>query len=298
MILGYAFLMIAVLAGATKGYFGKKISTKTQGLGASVLANVLRMGLCIVISLAVGSVGIFQKGLTLDAPLLLIGVFSGIMMAFFVVSWLFCVRAGAYMLVSVFLMLGMLVTLILSNLFLPGETISLAQWCGVVLMIAAVLVMYSYNRNQRGKLTWPALLLLVACGASNGLCEFSQKLFKHYSNSDTAFFTLITYGVALLVLCLFLTFPMVRKEQVKAGPLIKEIFFDVLIMAVCLFLNSYFKTEAAAPGRLTAAQLYPVSECVSITLGVLTAHFLFKEKATPRCIIGCILALAAVLLLK
>lgn len=298
MVLGYTFLMIAVLAGCTKGYFGKQISGKTQGMAASVWANVLRMGFCIVISLLVGGVGMLRKGLSVDLALVLTGVLSGVMMAFFVVSWLYCVRGGTYMLVNISLMLGMLVTLILSNLFLSGETVTLIQWGGVALLIGAVLVMYSYNKGMRGKMRISSLLLLLACGVSNGLCDFSQKLFQHYSKSDTALFTLITYFVTLLVLLAVLGLPQVRREQVKPLPLIKELFFYVLIMAVCLFLNSYFKTEAAAPGRLTAAQLYPVSESVSMLLSVLMSHFLLKEKATPRCITGCVLALAAVLLLK
>jgi hypothetical protein len=48
-MIGYLFLGIALIAGATKGYCGKKISGKITSLSDSVLANTGRMLLCIII---------------------------------------------------------------------------------------------------------------------------------------------------------------------------------------------------------------------------------------------------------
>lgn len=298
MAIGYICLMISVLAGCTKGYFGKRISGLTRGMAASVWVNLIRLCLCVGISFLVGGAGLLQGGSSLDLPAVLTGIFYGLTSAFFLVSWLICARNGTYMLINIFLMLGMLITLILNSLFLPGEEITLIQWGGILLLIIAVLIMYSYNTGQRGKMKPSALLLLFACGISEGLGGFAQKLFQHHSESDTAFFTLISYGVAAVVLSGALWLPSVRREQVRPWPLVKHTFPYVAVMAVCLFLNSYFKTEAAAPGRLTGAQLYPVYESVGLILSVCMSHFFFKEKATLRCIAGCVLAFGAVLLLK
>ena len=47
--MGYLFLLIALLAGVTKGYCGKKTSGYTNSLRDATLANIIRMMLCILI---------------------------------------------------------------------------------------------------------------------------------------------------------------------------------------------------------------------------------------------------------
>lgn len=298
MALGYIFLLISVLAGSTKGYFGKRISGRTEGMAASVWVNILRMVFCILISILVSGASLLQSGGKIDFALGITGVLSGITQAAFLISWLYCARGGGYMLVTVFTMLGIVVTLILSTLFLPGETISVLQWCAVALLIVAVLVMYSYNTGMQGKLSAGTKIALVVCGLSHGLSSFVQKLFQVYSAGDTGTFTLVGYVVTLLALFVVLLIPSVRKENQKPGKLIKGIFAPVLIMAIALFVCNFFAVEAAAPGRLSSVQLYPAREGLNMLFGVLMSHFLFREKANLRCIIGCILAFIATLLLQ
>ena len=298
MALGYLFLLISVLAGSTKGYFGKRISGKTEGMAASVWVNILRMIFCILISIFVSGASLLQNGGKLDSALIITGIFSGVTQAAFLISWLYCVRGGGYMLVTVFTMLGIVVTLILSTLFLPNETISLTQWAAVALLILAVFVMYSYNTGMQGKLSFGTKIALVVCGLSHGLSSFAQKVFQVYSAGDTGTFTLIGYVVTLIALLCLLLLPSVRSEKQKPAQLIKGIFFPVLMMAIALFLCNYFAVEAAAPGRLSAVQLYPAREGLNMLLGVLMSHFLFREKANLRCIIGCFLAFIATLLLQ
>lgn len=298
MAIGYLFLLISVFAGSTKGYFGKRISGKTEGMAASVWVNILRMVFCILISILVSGASLLQSGGKIDNALIITGIFSGVTQAAFLISWLYCVRGGGYMLVTVFTMLGIVVTLILSTLFLPGETISLTQWGAVALLIIAVFVMYSYNTGMQGKLSLGTKIALVICGLSHGLSSFMQKVFQVYSAGDTGTFTLIGYVVTLAALLCLLLLPSVRSEKQKPAQLIKGIFFPVLMMAIALFLCNYFAVEAAAPGRLSSVQLYPAREGLNMLLGVLMSHFLFREKANLRCIIGCFLAFIATLLLQ
>ena len=51
-------------------------------------------------------------------------------------------------------------------------------------------------------------------------------------------------------------------------------------MAVCLYGNAYFKTEAAT--LLSAAKLYPMSQGGTMALGTLMSAFIFKEKLTLK----------------
>ena len=129
-VLGYLFLACALLAGVTKGYCGKRTSGLITGFSDAVLTNLLRIGLCIFIGFAVVC---FEGNLQQLAPsgkLLWISALSGMSTAAFVATWLICVRKSAYMLMDVFLTLGMLIPLLLSNL-LFDEKIRLQQWLGM-----------------------------------------------------------------------------------------------------------------------------------------------------------------------
>lgn len=110
-MMGYLYLSVALISGSIKGFCGKKTSSLTSTFYHSVLANLIRMSFCIIIGFAVVcSEGNFNFLLP-DAGVLLIAFVSGISTAVFVVFWLVSVRQNAYMLMDVFLMLGVLVPL-------------------------------------------------------------------------------------------------------------------------------------------------------------------------------------------
>ena len=152
--MGYIYLCIALISGAIKGFCGKKTSSLTSTFYHSVLANLIRMSFCIIIGFAVVcSEGNFNLLLP-DADVLLIALISGISTAVFVVSWLVSVRQNTYMLMDVFLMLGVLVPLTLGQL-LFNEAVRPVQWLGLGILFAATLIMCSYNNSIKTKLTFP-----------------------------------------------------------------------------------------------------------------------------------------------
>ena len=48
---GYLLLALSLIAGATKGFCGKKISTYTNDLFSALKANLLRMLICVVLEI-------------------------------------------------------------------------------------------------------------------------------------------------------------------------------------------------------------------------------------------------------
>lgn len=295
--MGYLFIAISVLAGATKGYCGKMTSGYVEKYNDAMFINIIRMSICVIIGflmlLAQGSVGL----LAVDAKTLAITALSGVTTSLFVVFWLISVKRGAYMMLDVFLMMGVIVTLLCSK-FTFGEDIKGTQWIGLLILLAAVFIMCSYSSSIKEKMTPVSLMLLIATGVANGLTDFSQKLYVHYGiNDNAAVFNFYTYVFSALTLLVFyLIFKFKNKEEAREGEVLKKIFLYVLVMSVCLFLNSFFKTKAA--GLLPATQVYPLFQGCALILSSIMSAVFFKEKLTPKCIIGLVLAFIALLIIN
>ena len=294
--MGYLFLAIALLAGATKGYCGKMTSGYVNEYKDAMLANTIRMVFCVLIGFIMTVVQSGIGALRIDMTTAWIAVLSGVTSSVFVVSWLVSVKKGAYMMMDVFLMLGVIVPLIGSSISF-GESIRPIQWLGLAVLMVAVLIMCSYSNSIKGKMNISSLILLIVCGVSCGLSDFSQKLFvEHTSKISVAVFNFYTYVVSAAVLFIFyLIFS--KKENSDAAPTdLKHIFGYILVMSICLFANSYFQTKAA--GYLPSAQLYPLSKGAALILSSLMSAILFGERLTLKCIIGMILSFAALLIIN
>lgn len=296
--MGYLFLALALLAGSTKGYCGKKTSGFVREYKDAMFTNFVRMVLCILISFLLLALSGRLSLLAVDLNVVLITLLSGVTTSVFVVAWLLAVRRGAYMMLDVFLMLGVIVPLLLSE-FLFDEKIRLNQWAGLSVLLVAVVIMCSYNNQIKEKMSLKSLGLLVLCGIANGLTDFSQKLYvKTATASSAAVFNFYTYIFSALVL---LAFYLGAKVTDKTGSssetdVLRRVGGYVAVMSVCLFLNSYFKTMAA--GILPSAILYPLSQGASLILSSFMSMLFFKEKLTAKCITGIALSFAGLLIIN
>ena len=299
--MGYLFLAIALASGITKGYCGKTTSFAIVTKSDSMLMNVLRMIACIAIGflliLAQNDIG----SLNADTFLILVGALSGIASAAFVVSWLLSVRSGAYMMVEVFLLIGIIIPIVLCRIFFDEE-IGPLQIVGILVLLVAVFIMCTYNTSIKGKMSVGSFLLLVLCGLSYGISDFSQKLFvKMRPEGSVAAFNFYTYVFAAIVLSIaYLVFRAAdnRGEIKPRKPIevIKPIWLYVLVMAICLFANSFFKTLAAQ--ELDAILLYPLNQGCAVVLSLLMSAIIFKEKINAKCIIGISLSFVALLMIN
>lgn len=297
--MGYLFAMLALLAGATKGYCGKRTSGRVSSGAEAMLANCVRMVLCVVIGFVLLAVQGQLPLLLVEPQALLIMVASGVTTAVFVVSWIVAVKRSAFMLLDVFLLMGVLVPMLLCQWFY-NEVVTLPQWCGIALLAVAVLIMCSYNTSVKGKLRLGDLGLLALSGLANGLSDFSLKSYTHfYADGSAAVFNFYTYVFSAIVLAIcYFVFRRRTISGLVRPP--KEILLPIMgyvtIMAVCLFANSYFKVMAT--GYLTAAQLFPLMQGLGIALATGMSAVFFKERITLRCVIGVILSFAALLIIN
>lgn len=253
------------------------------------------MILCIIIGLVISILTLEPQTLVPSKEMLLIGMVSGISTSVFVVSWLLSVKNSAYMLLEVFVMLGVLIPLIGSNI-LFGESIKPTQWLGMLLLLAAVVLMCSYNNSVKKKITPSSLILLIVSGSSCGIADFSQKCFmKQVQDASPMIFNLYTYvfaALTLIIACLFAASKGFKTEKAT----IKSIVFPITVMAVCLFMNSYFKTLAAK--HLDAILLYPLNQGCALILSSLMAAFLFKEKLSFKGICGIVIAFIGLIIIN
>ena len=292
--MGYLFLAAALLFGVIKGYCGKRTSGYTKRIYDAVCANILRMIVCICIgagaAVAAGGVDSFR----VDGRILAITALSGLSTAVFVVSWLIAVKKGAYMLVDVFCMLGLSVPIFGSTL-LFSEHVGLNKWIGIAVLVLAAVILCSYNNSIKTKLTLSSVLLLTLCGLANGTSDFSQKLFvENAAGTSTLVFNFYTYLFALIGLCVCIPFFKPRQNSEKTD--FKPVFGYILVMSVCLFLNTYTKTKAAE--YLPSAELYPLSQGGALVLSTGMSALFFGERLTFKCIVGVVIAFAALLMIN
>lgn len=292
--MGYIFLGISLLAGATKGFCGKTVSGKVESMKGTFYVNMLRMLLCIIIGFFV----VMAEGINAfatDLQVLMITALSGVSTAIFVASWIISVKKGAFVMLDVFLMLGVGITVALCRAFF-SEPVTINQYIGYFMLIIAAYIMCSYSARIKGRPTAKSIITLIICGISNGLSDFSQKWFVHsVPDGSIGIFNFYTYIFSALTLVIFFLIENKIEKRENDGKSF-QIFMILCIMAVCLFASSYFKTLAAK--YINSATLYPLSTGAALILSVFMASVFFKEKATASCITGVLIAFASLIIMN
>lgn len=296
--MGYFYLAVAILCGCTKGYCGKKTSGAVKETKDAMLANILRMIFCVVIGFAIlafgGNINLLNAGFNT----LLISFLSGVGMSAFVVVWLLTVKRGAYMTLDVFLMLGVIIPIAASTI-LFNEGIRLNQIIGFIVLTLASVIMCSYNNSIKEKMSISSLVLLILCGVSNGVVSLSQKLFVNYvKDGSNVVFNFYTYAFSAVILTVCY-FAFGKKEKQKSENIFtaqKTLICYIAVMAVCLFLNTFFMTKSASV--LPSVILYPLSQGGSLILSSLMSAVFFKEKITKVCVVGLVVAFAGLIVMN
>ena len=279
--MGYIFLAIALLTNNIKGYCGKQMSRYSAKLNDTLLICFFRMLMCIGTSAIILAVTGGFFGLEITSKLIGYAAFSGISTAILVAAWLFAANSSGYMMLEVFQMLGVGVTILMSFVFYREE-ITVRDLIGFCVLVFAAYLMHA---GTKVKPTLKTLAVVILCGLANGMTDFSQKAFI-YSGLDTttAQFQLCSYIFAAATLIVLYTAMTAGKKPENndggAVAILKKTWYFVLIMAVCLYGNSFFKTEAA--NYLSAAKLYTLSQGGTMAIGTLMSAFLFKEKLTLK----------------
>ncbi len=292
MVKGYIFLAFALLGGLFKGFCGKLISNGAETFKQVLSVNIVRMFFCAFIGFCVVTISGISS-LSVDGPTVAVCLFSAVCMTVFCVCWMFAYRFEAYMYLNIFTMLGAVATCFF-GLVVFNEPINASQWVGMAILLVAVYIMTIYNKKLKGKMTFFEVILLIVGALGSSLADFSQKIYTKTIGTDASVFNFYTYLFSLailLVATLFVKSP--EKEKKDAD---KRYLILCFVMSVCLYINSLSKTFAAS--YLTTAQMYPVLQGANLIFSALMAHIFFKEKVTPRCIVGMTCAFAGLIVMN
>lgn len=297
--MGYLYLAIALLTNNIKGYCGKQMSRFSAKLSDTLLICFFRMLMCIGTSAVILALTGGFIGLDIDGTLIFYSAFAGVSTAILVAAWLFAAHSSGYMMLEVFQMLGVGVTILLSFFFYKEE-ITLRDVIGFCVLVFAASLM---RAGTKVKPTLKTMAVVLLCGLANGMTDFSQKMFVYSgSEASTAQFQFCSYFFAAITLIILYTVISLSakkdggNEKGGAVAILKKNWVYVLIMAVCLYGNAYFKTEAAT--LLSAAKLYPLSQGGTMAIGTLMSAFIFKEKLTLKSYASIVITFIALLIIN
>ena len=240
--------------------------------------------MCSVMSLLyAGSVNLFPSENGLGFALLL-GVVSGAMYlgSFMLLQW--NIRVNGVVLPATFMKLGVVVPT-LASILVFGETPRPAQIVGIVLAIAAILLIQLEKGGGKAKNALGLVILLIAGGSTDVLSKIYEEM-GSAALSDQ--YLLYTFFVAL-VLCALVA---VYKKQTLS---ISDIVFGLLVGVPNYFSARFLLLSLSAVPAVIA---YPSYSVGTIVLIALVGKVFFKERLSRRQLVAMGVILAALILLN
>ncbi len=290
---GYLCALIATAAGSAKGAISKKLSIGISGIDGNILLNTARMLICTLIGLFAAFAAGGINALRIPFSGLLICVMSAASFTVFVLSWMFCARSGALIMIDIFLTAGVIIPLIASQL-LWDTPLTPRQWGGFLVLLVGVGVLCSYNRQVKNGMRLSLIVILVLCGAANGVNSLSQKLFAtecpEYGSFAFNFYTYLFSSVFLFIVCAVKKIPMVHMKDLKPHLTV------LILISVFLYLNLFFKMLSA--GILPAARIYPLIQGLGIINSAVIGAVFFREPITRRSLLGLVISVVALFLIN
>ena len=275
------FLLLAIASSAMVSIMMRLSSDKISANLSMLATNYL------VCSLLGGVSGGFQ----LAAPqvpgfsvTLWLGLISGVLYLAGLVLFQTNTRKNGIVLSSVFMKLGILVSMVLSVVWFK-EMPTAVQVFGFVLAVAAILIINYEKGTTMGSNSWTLILMLF----TGGMGDTMSKVYDTYGDSGLQNLFLTVTFLSALILCLV----MMAKKGEKLG--LRELGFGVLL-GIPNFLSSLFLLKALAV--IPAVIAFPVFNVAVILVVTAAGLLLFREKLSKNQMLGCIFICIALVFLN
>lgn len=192
--------------------------------------------------------------------------------------------------------LNMLITMTVSMIFY-GETISELQIIGILLLIVTFYLGSTARASQGKKMTLKWLIFALLSFLGGGALGVLIKTHQYYFPGQY----MISYLVIGFLSAALLAGVLIIIRRVKHGERLealkhKNVIYLVLIAGITTAVGNYFFVKLISD--IPTVVLFPVSNGGQIVLMTVISVFVFKEKLTPRSILGIIIGVIAIVLIS
>ena len=274
-------LLLAILCSAMIAIVMRLAQPRIQNATGLLAANYLVCTLTALLLLLPEASALSAQNWALPVGL---GVFNGFIYLAGFALMQYNTRKSGVVLSSVFMKLGILVSMTLSVVWFQ-EVPTAVQVIGFVIAIAAIVIINYEKGNRMGTGSWTLLLMLFTAGMGDTM----SKAYDTYGDPRLQNVFLLVTFLSALGLCLVM---MVKKGE-RLG--LRELGFGVLL-GVPNFLCSLFLLKALS--TVPAVIAFPVFNVAVILVVTAAGLLLFRETLTRKQMLGCLCICVALVFLN
>lgn len=289
----YLALLSCVLGYTFASFFNKLFATRYKG-DSSVATPVFTALFGLIVSFGALSIGCGFR----PAPswqTLVFGLCDAVILFLYNRSAIGAAQTGPYALQSIFASTGSVLIPSLFSVIYWGDSLSPVQIVGIVMMVAAFIVINGRGLIVKGLnrkfVLWIAILF-VTNGAFGAVLDSQGRVMMAAERSEMI---AVTYLGAALISVVYLLATK-RGEAVKAFRMDGLTALYVLLTGIATTAAVYLIMEALA--GISTAIVYTIANGGVLVLCILLSVFVLKEKMSKNVIIGIILSVISMALMS
>lgn len=287
-MLPYLLVFVSILACSVKNLFVKLESPMAgdwRGLFAEnvvlAAAAALLMGICLG----------FRISFT--PSVLLYGAIFGTLMILFFVFYTLAVKEGPLSLTSLISSLGFLICSFFGSIY-GKQPIPLLRYAGVAVIVVSLFICLEKEEGAI-RFSWRWFWLSFATLLIAGGFGIIQFLFNEENGGARNLDMLFVAFALMTVLSAILLGLFGRKNtaEVCGRPVGRFVIYAAIIGMMCCIQNLM---NLYTVGQLPSMVTFPISNCGPVVLTALLSFLFFREKISPRKIVGMILCFAGMMM--
>lgn len=216
---------------------------------------------------------------------------------------------GASLIVNQMFSVGALFIPCIVGIFIFNEPMSVWQWIGLALFAVAMYFMIAQTKvkekKMSSKISVKTVVMLILTLIAGGGTMVAQKAFAIIvPNGNVATYSFLMFALNAIILYSCYGIMCFRKgkkvavigEKTEKKTLSKVLLLCGLILAFAVFLINILVTELGK--SVDSAVLFSVSYAISILITILVGAIYYKEKITPKNVIGILLCVGALAMIN
>ena len=195
------------------------------------------------------------------------------------------------------------------GIFIFNEPMSVWQWIGLALFAVAMYFMIAQTKVKEKKMSSKisvktVVMLILTLIAGGGTMVAQNEFAKIVPNGNVATYSFLMFALNAIILYSCYGIMCFRKgkkvavigEKTEKKTLSKVLLLCGLILAFAVFLINILVTELGK--SVDSAVLFSVSYAISILITILVGAIYYKEKITPKNVIGILLCVGALAMIN